>query len=230
MPIAIVIPTLNEEHALPATLQHIAEIMPNAHVIVADGGSTDRSKAAAHSVPKLNLTWLDAPRGRGNQLNAGAAAANEEVLLFLHADTLLPAHTSELVETALQDASVPGGYFRIAFHPVTPLTAFYAALYNLRSLGGVCYGDAAIFVRRDLFQQIGGYQLGLIMEDLDLVKRMQRLGRLHYIRNGSVTTSSRQFRTTRSALKMAAIWLILPLLLQLGWSQERLAALYPSSR
>jgi rSAM/selenodomain-associated transferase 2 len=230
MPIAIVIPTLNEEHALPTTLQHIAAIMPNARVIVADGGSTDCSQAAAHSVPNLNLTWLDAPRGRGNQMNAGAASASEEVLLFLHADTLLPANAAELVETALKDASVPGGYFRISFRPATPFTSFYAALYNLRSLRGVCYGDAAIFVRRDLFQQIGGYQHALIMEDLDLVMRIQRLGRLHYVRNASVTTSSRQFGTNYSALKMAAIWLIVPLLLQLGWSQERLAALYPSSR
>ncbi len=230
MRIAVVIPTLNEERALPHTLRNVAKVMPGATVIIADGGSTDGTRAIVEQCGLTRLFMIDATRGRGSQMNAGAALASDDILLFLHADTQLPAAAVKSILDAMEDHNAVGGFFRIAFSPATPFTSLYAWLYNTRSISSLCYGDAAIFVRREIFDELGGYKNELLMEDLDLVLRLRKRGRLMYIRECAVTTSSRQFPTTWSSIKMAGIWLVLPILYAMGVSQRQLARLYPTAR
>lgn len=229
MKISIIIPTLNEEKALPATLQNVFQAVPDAEVIVVDGGSTDgtREVAASFSLP---VKWLDAMRGRGNQMNAGATHATGDVLLFLHADTLLPSNTTSLVHMALDDNRVLGGYFRITFLPRTPLTSLYAWIYNIRSHFSIFYGDAALFIRRKQFQLMGGYKASIIMEDIELCLRLRKCGKLAYIRTSAVTTSSRRFPSTLAGIKMVGVWFLLHILMACGVSQEQLARLYPEKR
>ncbi len=230
MKISIIVPTLNEERALPATLQNIAKCAPGCEVIVVDGGSTDGTVEIAARFADLPIVLLNAPRGRGNQMNAGAAVARGEALLFVHADTLLPPGTPELIAAAMSRPGTIGGFFRIAFVPRSPLADFYALCYNLRSHLRTFYGDACLFVNRETFERMGGYQAELLMEDIKLIRRLRRAGRLAYIRRGTVRTSSRRFSTPWVGLKMLGVWMWLHILMACGVSQEKLARRYPDKR
>jgi rSAM/selenodomain-associated transferase 2 len=230
MKISIIVPTLNEEKALPATLENIAAFAPGSEVIVVDGGSADRTRELVQAFTAIPILWLDAPRGRGNQMNAGAARATGDVLLFLHADTHLPPHAPALIANALSVSHVLGGFFRIAFVPRAPLADFYAWCYNLRSHLRIFYGDAALFVRRDVFERMGGYQAALLMEDIELILRLRRAGKLAYVRQGTVYSSSRRFPSTCIGIKMLGVWFWLHILMACGVSQEKLARLYPEKR
>lgn len=163
-------------------------------------------------------------------MNAGAASASGDVLLFLHADTLLPKDAPKMIKDALRSPQVNGGFFRIAFTPSTPLGMFYAWGYNLRSHFRIFYGDAALFVRREIFEQLGGYRVATLMEDVELISRLRRMGRLAYIKRGTVLSSSRGFPKTWSGLKMLGVWFWLHMLLACGVSQEKLARFYPQKR
>ncbi len=215
---------------LPNTLQNVADCLPCSEVIVADGGSTDRTRAIVLEFSALSLLLIDSLKGRGNQMNAGAAKATGDVLLFLHADTHLPVQAESMIEEALQNPQILGGFFRIAFVPGFPLANLYAWGYNLRSHLRVFYGDAALFVRRDAFERLGGYQAALIMEDVELIFRLRRAGKLAYLRKGTVCSSSRRFPTTWIGIKMLGIWFSLHFLMACGVSQEKLARLYPEKR
>ena len=230
MKISIIIPTLNEEDALPNTLRNIARCAPQCEVIVVDGGSSDRTRQIAKSAREGAILWIDAPRGRGNQMNAGALKASGDVLLFLHADTHLPSCAPALIESALADGAAIGGFFRIAFAPSSRLTDFFAWCYNLRSHLRIFYGDAALFVRRETFEQLGGYEAGLIMEDVEFVRRLRRRGAIAYVTAACVSTSARRFPSTWKAIGMLAVWSSLQFLMHCGVSQETLARLYPAKR
>ena len=230
MKISIIVPTLNEERALPATLRNLAESAPGCEVIVVDGGSADRTWAIASQFADAPVTLLRSERGRGNQMNAGAAKATGEVLLFVHADTLLPRDTPSLIETALAANGVIGGFCRIEFVPQTPLARLYSLCYNLRSHFRIFYGDACLFVHRETFEQMGGYRASLLMEDIELIRRLRRRGRLAYIRHGAVRSSARRFATPWVGVKMLGVWAWLHLLLAFGVSQEELARRYPDKR
>ncbi len=228
MKISIIVPTLNEEKTLPETLQNIAGSAPHCEVIVVDGGSTDRTREAAQAFSGLPVIWLETAKGRGTQMNAGAARAAGEVLLFLHADTHLPPQAEALIEAALCDPRILGGYFRIAFVPRAPLADFYTWCYNLRSHFRLFYGDAALFVRREVFEHLGGYQAALLMEDVELILRLRRAGKLAYVK-AVVRSSSRRFPSTWAGVKMLAVWFWLHVLMACGVSQEKLARLYPKT-
>jgi len=230
MKISIIVPTLNEEKALPDTLRNIAASAPDCEVIIVDGGSTDRTRDVVREFTAIPIVWMEAPRGRGNQMNAGAARATGDVLLFLHADTHLPPDASTLIASALHLSGILGGFFRIAFVPRAPLADFYTWCYNLRSHFRIFYGDAALFVRRDVFERMGGYRAALLMEDIEFILRLRRAGKLAYMQQGTVYSSSRRFPTTWTGLKMLGIWFWLHILMACGVSQEKLARLYPEKR
>ncbi len=156
-----------------------------------DGGSTDGTVDLARPFADRVIA---APRGRAVQLNAGAAAATGEVLLFLHADTLLGRGALDAVRRALADSRRVGGAFRLHIAARSRLLRLVGAGVNLRSrLLRLPYGDQAIFVRREVFDALGGFRSLHMMEDLDLVRRMGRLGRLAIL-NHAVTTSARRWR------------------------------------
>ena len=167
---SVIVPTLNEASTIERTLRRLQRLAPH-QVIVADGGSADGTPELARPY----ATVVNGRRGRGRQLNVGAAHATGDVLLFLHADVRLPPNAFGAIEAALRDPNVVGGYFRVRFGP-RPREMFVAGAYDLLRRVTVVYGDATVFLRREAFQRLGGFREYPIMEDLDLTKRLRRLG------------------------------------------------------
>lgn len=192
MDISIIIPVLNERAALPAAMQRIAGCLPSAEVIVADGGSVDGTREWLRALPSVRL--VETERGRGPQMNAGAAVAGGDILLFLHADCLLPDTTSEAVRAALSDPAVVGGAFPVRFPGDCPAALHRLTRFiNLRSrLVSEASGDQAIFVRRVAFEAARGFPAWPLFEDFALVSRIKRLGRFRIVA-APVTISPRRW-------------------------------------
>lgn len=190
-------------------------------VIVVDGGSTDDTAARAATTADRVLR---SARGRAVQMNAGAAAASGDVLLFLHADTQLPAGFAAAVLSAVERGGV-GGRFDVVLdgeHPFLPVVAF---LMNVRSrLTRISTGDQAIFVRRDVFAKLGGFAPIPLMEDVELTSRLRRLGPLAAIRL-RVHTSARRWEINGLARTIVLMW-TLRLAYACGVSPHRLARAY----
>ena len=157
-----------------------------------------------------------------------ARAASGRALWFLHADTLPSASFAKAIEEALSDSSVVAGNFDVYFDGGRPAARFLTWLYpRLRKLG-LCYGDSGIFVRREAYQRVGGFRDFPIFEDLDLVRRLRKLGRVAHLR-ARVTTSSRRFEGCSFALTFAR-WSFLQALYWLGVSPHTLARMYAHVR
>jgi rSAM/selenodomain-associated transferase 2 len=187
--ISVIIPALNEERALPATLARVLEQAGPREVIVVDGGSADATVAIARSF--AGVAVIPAPRGRARQMNAGARLARGEWLLFLHADTLLPADALARIAGLPPAAHV--GCFRQRFSGTDWRLAAISRLHNFRCrLTGVIYGDQAMFVRRDLFTALGGFPEVEILEDVIFTERLAARGRPTLI-DAEVVTDSRKF-------------------------------------
>jgi rSAM/selenodomain-associated transferase 2/rSAM/selenodomain-associated transferase 1 len=212
MKLAVVMPVLNEAAALNAGLAALADLRARGAVlIVADGGSRDGSLALAQAQADAVVC---APRGRAAQMNAGAGhplARQADALLFLHADTRLPPAAEALIEQALASGSAWGRFdVRIAGrHPLLPLVA---ALMNRRSrLSGIATGDQAVFVRRPVFESLGGFAPLPLMEDIDLSARLKRVGVPACLRE-RVTTDGRRWdqrgfwRTVWLMWRLRAAW------------------------
>lgn len=246
MTITVVIPTLNEEAVLPRTLSQAASLGFD-ELIVVDGGSHDRTREivqAFASAPAISLqrsllslqssalspvSLLTAPPGRANQMNAGAAASEGTVLLFLHADTSLPSDARQAVERALEDPACVGGRFDVRFERDSGPGWLISRMMNLRSRWtGIATGDQAIFVRRSLFEQLGGYSDLPIMEDVDFSQRLKRTGRLSALRS-KVITSYRRWETRGPLRTMLLMW-VLRFLYWIGISPHRITRLYGSVR
>ena len=246
MTITVVIPTLNEEAVLPRTLSQAASLGFD-ELIVVDGGSHDRTREivqAFPSAPAISLqrsilspqssalspvSLLTAPPGRANQMNAGAAASEGTVLLFLHADTSLPSDARQAVERALEDPACVGGRFDVRFERDSGPGWLISRMMNLRSRWtGIATGDQAIFVRRSLFEQLGGYSDLPIMEDVDFSRRLKRTGRLSALRS-KVITSYRRW-DTRGPLRTILLMWVLRFLYWIGISPHRITRLYGAVR
>ena len=170
MQLSIVMPVLDEAAEIGASLAALAPLRADGHeVIVIDGGSRDGT--AAHCEGRADLV-MQAPRGRALQMNAGAAHARGEVLLFLHADTRLPGNACAAVQQAIE-AGASWGRFDVTISGRSMMFPVIATMMNLRSRRtGIATGDQAIFVRRQLFEGIGGYTELPLMEDIDLSRRL----------------------------------------------------------
>jgi len=177
---------------------------PGAEVVLVDGGSTDATAAIAARSPRVCL--LASPRGRARQMNAGARAARGDVLLFLHADTLLPDGALAAVEAAVGDPGVVAGRFDIRFDNPRPVFRMIAWFMNERSRwSGISTGDQAIFVRREVFEALGGYPDMPLMEDVELSRRLKRRGRLAALRL-RVTTSARKWEREGAIRTILLMW------------------------
>lgn len=181
MRLSIVIPVLDEAHDIADALRALEPLRgnesprePGTEIIVVDGGSRDATVALATPLADRIIV---APRGRALQMNAGARIASGEVLIFLHADTRLPSDAGRLVMEGLARTDRSWGRFDVRIagrHPLLPVVAF---MMNLRSrLTGIATGDQAIFVRRALFETIGGYPAIPLMEDVALSGCLKRSG------------------------------------------------------
>jgi rSAM/selenodomain-associated transferase 2 len=229
MSISVVVPVYREE-AVAALLGDLLS-RPDAgalDVIVVDG-APDRDTLAlipAHLAADPRLTLLSSPPGRGVQQNAGAAAALGDILLFLHADTLLPDNAVTLVSQCMADQSLSGGAFSLGYAEASPGLAFIAAAANARSnFTRVPYGDQAIFVRRTVFEGLGGFRPLPVMEDLEFMTRLRSRGHAIRILALPVRTSGRR-QLREGLLRCTLRNLALRLLYHLGVPAARLAGLY----
>ena len=203
--ISVIVPTLNEQAGLAATLDAFS-LNDGDELIVVDAGSTDGTPDVAR---RYTPQFYQGPRGRARQMNHGARHAGGDILLFLHADTLLPPGGLDAVRRALQQPGTVGGAFRLIITPATPALRLVAWGTNLRSrFGGLPYGDQALFVSRRVFEELGGYDDVPFMEDIRLVQALRRRGRLAILPQ-AVATSGRRwqrdgilFTTARNILLM----------------------------
>jgi rSAM/selenodomain-associated transferase 2 len=222
-PLSIVIPALDEAANLARILPDLVEREPGAEVLVVDGGSQDDSRAVVARTP--SVCWLSARRGRAHQMNAGARVAGGDVLLFLHADTVLPDGAGAAILAALTDPGVVGGRFDVRLDSRRPLLALVGWLMNRRSrLTGICTGDQGIFVRRTVFETLGGYPDIPLMEDVELTRRLKRQGRLVAL-SLRVVTSARKWEREGVLRTIVLMW-GLRLLYALGVSPARLHRCY----
>jgi rSAM/selenodomain-associated transferase 2 len=221
MRVSVVIPTLDEAATVAGAVRAARAALADPEVIVVDAGSGD---GTAETAAAAGATVLAAPGSRAEAMNRGAAAATGDVLLFLHADTLLPAGAGAAVAAALERAGA--GAFRIRFDRPRPVVE---RAVNARSrLLGIVYGDQALFASRAAFDRAGGYRPLPIMEDCDLAARLRRSDGLVLVPL-AVTTSARRHRSAGHARTIARNWLI-QVLYALRVPPERLARLYPPAR
>lgn len=222
MRLAIIIPTLDEEPSLRRTLP--LALAAADEVVVSDGGSTDRTLEIAR---ELGARTVSGPPNRGGQLNRGAEAVDSDVLLFLHADTLLPGEAGRAVRDAVAGGAV-GGAFLIRFDRDGFLYRLGSRVVNWRTRRVFMpLGDQAQFATREAFRELGGYREWPILEDLDFARRMRRRwsrDRLAVLPD-PVVTSARRFARQGPVRTVLTNWLIW-LLFLLGTSPHRLARLY----
>jgi rSAM/selenodomain-associated transferase 2 len=218
--VSVVVPALNEAENLRRLLPQLAAGQPH-EILVADGGSRDDTAQVAAS---LGATVIAAPRGRARQMNAAAARATGEHLLFLHADTDPPQDFAKLVADTLDRVGTAAGAFRFALREPIPGGFLVERGVALRcALRQLPYGDQGLFLRRHLFQALGGFPDWPLLEDLELVRRLRRLGRIA-VTDEAAPTSSRRWREAgliRTFLRHQSILLAHAL----GASPERLMAL-----
>jgi len=205
--ISIIIPTLNEEVALPATITNIFNQAGDYEVIIVDGGSDDDTVVIASKNASIKL--ITAPKGRASQMNAGAAISNGEWLLFLHADTLLPDNALLTISSLESEHAIQAGGFHHQFSGKTLGLRFISWLHNLRcKRTKVFYGDQAMFVRKDMFKKLGGFPNKSMLEDLlfgeQLLKATKPL-----LLNDYVVTDSRKFEKNGTLKGLWQITLIL---------------------
>jgi rSAM/selenodomain-associated transferase 2 len=216
--IAVVIPALDEAERIAGAIESAAA--PGVDVVVADGGSSDDTRARAAAA---GARVVDSEVGRARQLARGVRETRSDAILFLHADTRLPVGFDVAVRTCLEDPGVVGGAFRFRFDDRSFSLRLIEWGARLRvALTSLPYGDQAIFVRRSALEQIGGVPQVPLMEDLDLVKALRRRGRVAILPQYA-TTSARRFRRAgilRTALKHRLV----AVAGTLGVDRERLAA------
>jgi rSAM/selenodomain-associated transferase 2 len=227
--LSVIVPMLNEEGAIAPTLDAIAAGAAGGaiklEVIVVDGGSSDRSRERARS---RCSTLLVARRGLASQMNAGATVARGDALVFVHADTLVPVGFAADIAAAMADPEVVGGRFDLRLDDGAPLLRLVGWLISARSrLSRTGTGDQAIFIRREVFERLGGYRDLDVCEDLDLARRLKRAGRVACIRS-CVITSARRWRERGAIATILRMWFVRAAFL-LGISPARLARLYKRS-
>lgn len=192
MQLSIVVPTLDEAAGIAGTLDALAPLRALGHeVIVVDGGSLDLTLSLCEG--RVDAV-LSCQRGRAHQMNLGAARARGHALLFLHADTVLPPRADALILEALSGGA-PWGRFDVCIAGQSRMLPVIAAMMNWRSrVTGIATGDQAIFVRRTVFEAIGGYHAQPLMEDIELSRRLRAMARPACLRQ-RVVTSGRRWET-----------------------------------
>ncbi len=222
--ISVIIPAFNEARRIGEVVRH-ALALGDVEVVVADGGSSDDTARLAR---EAGARVVHAPSGRGPSLDAGAAASSGEVLIFLHADTHLPDDAVDHVRASLHDASVIGGNFYLRFVPFTPAGLLFTAWAHLRrGLWKAYGGQSAIFVRRGVYEQLGGYGDLPLMEDRIFARRLEETGRTRHLPTWA-ETSSRRFLGRE--WKAMGVWAAVGSMHSLGVPPRWLVSLYRDIR
>ena len=225
--ISIVIPALNEARSLAQVLENILTL-PNVEQIVVDGGSSDDTIAIAQG---LGVKVITSEQGRARQMNAGAKVATGEILLFLHADTFLPLEGDRMVRETLQPPLTTGkpspvaGAFALKIDSDLPSLRWIERLVNWRSKWRqMPYGDQAIFLTAATFWELGGFPEQPIMEDFELMRQLQRRGKIAIVSTPAITSARRWLRL--GVWKTTFINQSIVIAYLMGVSPARLAAWY----
>jgi rSAM/selenodomain-associated transferase 2 len=225
--ISVIIPTLNEEKHINGCIESILSERAGCEIIVADGGSTDRTIELANECEEVRVVRTD--RGRGLQMNRGALSARGVVFLFLHADTRLEKGWSRDMDAALSDNAAAGGAFTLKISADERHFRLIELWVKARcAVFGLPYGDQGIFVRRAVFEKLGGYRDIPLMEDVDIVRRMRRTGRIVML-PGKAFTSPRKW-SREGWIRVSLMNQFLMILYRLGVDPRRLARLYYGER
>jgi rSAM/selenodomain-associated transferase 2 len=201
--ISIVMPALNEAGGIADALGRLQPFRPRAEVIVVDGGSGDRTVEIAKP---LADNVIESPRGRARQMNAGAAAARGDVLLFLHADTALPINALDAIGAGLAGGRHAWGRFDVTIAGTDPLLAIVSMMMNARSRWtGIATGDQAIFAERWAFEAAGGFPDIPLMEDVALSERLKGASDPLCLRD-RVVTSGRRWERDGTLRTIVLMW------------------------
>lgn len=225
--ISVIIPTLNEAGRLPGLLGALKAQPVSHEVIVVDGGSLDGTAAVARS---FGARVFISPPGRGRQVYEGALRARGGVLLFLHADSVFPEGGLAAIGQALATRPrLMGGNFRLLFDGEGGFSRWLEGFYAWIRARGFYYGDSGLFVRRDVYDRLGGIRPIALMEDYDFVRRLEDAGETVCIEDPPLVTSSRRFEGRHPAAIVWG-WFKIHALFHLGMPPDRLARLYDSER
>ena len=225
MRVSVIVPTLNEEKSIAATLAALMALQPH-QAIVVDGGSRDKTVEMS---ARAGARVIVAERGRARQMNRGAQEATGEVLLFLHADTRLPPSAWADIDNALSDRRCVGGRFDIDLQGDHPMLKVIGAMISYRSrLTKVATGDQALFVRAEVFSAMGGFPDLELMEDIAFCRALKRFGGVACLRS-KVTSSGRRWETNGVCRTVFKMW-ILKLFYFVGVSPRTLKRFYADSR
>ena len=235
MPISIIIPTLNEERTIMATLAHTAALGFD-ELIVVDGGSLDQTPVLVESYRRRTqspaqspVRLVTAPCGRARQMNEGAKVSRGEILLFLHADAQLPDDAKTMIDTTLADQRMVGGRFDVRFDRPSMWGTIISRMMNWRSrLSGLATGDQALFVRRPIFEQMGGFADMPLMEDIEFSRRLKRKGATAAL-TATVTSSFRRWEQHGPLRTILLMWTI-RFLYWVGISPSHLVEWYKAVR
>jgi len=223
--IAAVVPLLNERDRLPELLEMLNELSAD-EVVLIDGGSTDGSKEL---LSKSGFSWCSSIPGRSVQMNRGASQCLSDIILFIHADTLISSSHILAVKEVMRDTETVAGRFDIHLSGRHPAFRMIESMMNLRSrLTRISTGDQCQFVRRSVFESLGGFPEQPLMEDVEFSKRLKRAGRIACLRD-KVTTSSRRWEQHGTFKTILLMWK-LRLYYWLGITPDRLAAMYRDAR
>ena len=224
--ISVIIPVYNEPYTINKTLEHLncLKTEKKMEIIVVDGHI---SRTTLKSIKDKKAIKIYSSRGRGIQMNAGARAARSETLLFLHADTLPPDNSPELILQTLSAPKTVAGSFDLGILSDKPIFRLIEKMVHIRSrLTRIPYGDQGIFIKKHFFDSIGGYGKIPIMEDVDLMRRVKKSGGRIKIINRKILTSPRRWEHEGAVYCTLRNWILI-LLYLLGVPAEKLSKHYP---
>lgn len=225
--VSIIIPTYNEATSILSVLDTLKQVHGDFEVLVADGASSDQTRElvreATVTYPRL-LRVVESVRNRAMQCNSAAQQACGDTFLFLHADMLVSPETVEAVNESLRDPSVVGGNFQIVFQGGTVVESFFTWCYRVRRPFGIYYGDSGVFVRREVFDRMGGFKPIPIMDDYEFIRRLERAGNTVCL-NPPMLVSDRRWRV-QGLFTTLFSWVLIQTFYSLGVPAERLARWY----
>lgn len=222
---SFIIPVLNEASLINNMVQHLHQLslQYDSEIIVVDG---DAEATTLRYIQEKQVKKEVSPKGRGTQMNKGASIAGGDVFLFLHTDTELPADALGLISSVLEEPVCGGGAFDLGIKSDRFIFRLIEKIVSLRSrITNIPYGDQAIFIRREVFKQLGGYREIPIMEDVEIMRRMKKTGYTVRIIPEKVWTSPRRWDREGVLYCTLRNWTLMTLYL-LGWDPEKLAKYY----